>query len=59
MTVPDVILSVLIGAAVAVPCAFFLALLRISYERREPIPWAGMWRALTRRAKGRQFPGKR
>ena len=51
MTAPDVIRAVLIGAAVAVPCAFLLALLWVSLQRREPIPWGAMWRALTRRGR--------
>jgi hypothetical protein len=45
----DAIRAVLIGIAVALPVAFLLALLKVSYERREPIPWADMWRALTGR----------
>lgn len=43
--------SIVIGAAVAVPVAFILALLWVSLQRREPIPWAAMWRALTRRGR--------
>jgi hypothetical protein len=42
MNAGDVILAVL------------LALLMVSYERREPIPWSAMWRALTRRARGQR-----
>jgi len=51
MTAPDVIRAGLIVAAVAVPVAFMLALLKVSYERRDPIPWGAMWRALTRRGR--------
>lgn len=45
----DILRSILIGIAVALPIAFLVALLKVSYERREPIPWRDMWRALTRR----------
>jgi hypothetical protein len=45
----ETIRSVLIGIAVALPVAFLLALLKVSYERREPIPWRTMWRSLTGR----------
>ena len=51
MNAGDMVRAILIGAAVAVPVAFLLALLKVSYERREPIPWGDMLRALTRRGR--------
>jgi hypothetical protein len=51
MNAGDVIRAGLIGAAVAVPVAVLLALLWVSMQRREPIPWGDMWRALTRRGR--------
>jgi hypothetical protein len=54
MNAGDVIRAIFIGAAVAVPVAVLLALLWVSMERSEPIPWAGMWRAVTRRARGQR-----
>lgn len=45
----DIIRPILICAAVAVPEAFVLALLWVSLQRREPIPWGDMRRALLRR----------
>jgi hypothetical protein len=53
MNAGDVIRAMFIGAAVAVPVAVLLALLWVSLQRREPIPWASIWRALTRRERGR------
>jgi NADH:ubiquinone oxidoreductase subunit K len=44
--------AIFIGAVVAVPVAVVLALLWVSLQRREPIPWRDMWRALTRRERG-------
>ena len=50
MTAGDV-WSIFIGAAVAVPVACLLALLWVALQRREPIPWGAMWRALTKRGR--------
>ena len=41
--------AILIGAAVALPVACLLALLWVSMQRREPIPWRAILRALWRR----------
>jgi hypothetical protein len=49
MNAPDTVRAILIGSAVAVPVAFLLALLYVSMQRREPIPWGALWRALTGR----------
>jgi hypothetical protein len=38
--------AIFIGAAVAVPVAVVLALLWVSLQRREPIPWRAILRAM-------------
>ena len=41
--------AIIIGVAVAVPVACLLALLWVSLQRREPIPWRAIRRAMWRR----------
>ena len=45
--------AIFIGVVVAVPVACLLALLWVALQRREPIPWGDMWRALTGRGRVR------
>jgi hypothetical protein len=46
MNAGDMMRAVVIGVAVALPVACLLALLMVSYERREPIPWRAILRAI-------------
>jgi len=49
MNAGDMIRQIIIGLAVGFLVAVLVALLKVSYERREPIPWRAMWRSLTKR----------
>jgi len=42
MNASDVIRAVVIGIALVLPVGVLGALLKVSYERREPIPWRAM-----------------